>query len=764
MKRKTKNKEHFIGTILVFSIFFLFLISNIKISFAAENNNSLLIPLNFQTSEFSDKKGTINNASSIEIELPSSTWNITHVELNFTDIEYFMREIKIIEDTPIKDDLFLEKHGLEELGVQIKLNKTTSVCGVYMNIKTSTPHTMDGVTVQLRGFNPLINAPNSSIYGSVDLNHTIIDGWNYQNFNSTTMLPKGNYYLVMRGLVHASGIYRWYYNNLNPNNPDLYRSENHGSGWINGTQGSPFLYKLVQKIRERDIYPEKYNMTAEINGKHRKILNGTHIGSGILQLAGIDFSPHKEILYIPIMTGDFFFNLSYHLKLKNQFPTPVFVNITENEDNFWKIIPNINRCNYNYSIKIKLPNNFYNLIVLKDGIDVTSYADIVITGNILSILNDTINADATWEITVNSPKVDLTLDISRGTEFELGQELIFSIVAPIREGNYTVILYNEFEAELDRKIIPVVSDETIYAFNITTSASLGNWTAFVYWNSHADASVQYQVFTIIPISQNSSLTPPLPDLNPILVLVIIIGGVLGGGTLASLTIIKTIKRKKRKNELEIQKVSNKFKDILSLSYLMVSDIKSGVNVYEQSFAGKTMDPSLISGFLDAMRNFGIELTGSYSKSETITLDYQDSIIIMNESEDFRIIIIMSDKPSEELTNSITNLAINIEEKFGDLLREFKGGVVTQFAGIKELIELHLNVSFASPLRIAITKKGKLNPFEKAVVQKAKEIMSQTNLNYFYSTFLMPDQLFDVEMTKVIFNLINRKIFQPIELD
>ncbi|MFX1435085.1 MAG: hypothetical protein ACFFB1_15035, partial [Promethearchaeota archaeon] len=142
----------------------------------------------------------------------------------------------------------------------------------------------------------------------------------------------------------------------------------------------------------------------------------------------------------------------------------------------------------------------------------------------------------------------------------------------------------------------------------------------------------------------------------------------------------------------------------------------------------------------------------------------DSIILMNESDDFRLIIITSDKPSEEFTNSITNLANDIEEKYGDLLREFKGGMVTQFTGISKLIEKHLNVSFASPLKIAFSKKVKLNAMEKSVIEKANEIMKQTNLNYFYTTFLMPNQQFDLETTKVIFNLIEKKIFQPINLN
>ena len=754
--RDTKKYKNTIIIILSFFIFFLVLFCNITISFAEDNNNSLMIPLKSKIFEYSDKKGTINNISSIDIELPSSTWDIIYIDFNFTDIEYYQREVNVIEDVPTMDDLFIDKQDLEGLGVQIILNDTITLYGVHLNIKTLIPHTLDELYVQIRGYNSSINAPNSTIYGNIDLNHSIVDGWNYQNFTSPIILPKGHYFLVMEGYVHAAATYHWYYNNIDPNNPNLYRSENNGSGWINGIQGSPFLYKLDQTIKKRDIYPEKFNMTAEIDGKSYKILNSTHIGAGTLKLPDIDFSPNDEILHILIQPDTFFFTLNYHLKMKNQFLSNAFVNISAKEDNFWKIIPEIKRCNYNYFITIELPNNWYNLVVYKDKVDITTSEDIVINGNSITILNSTINGDVPWEITTNSPKIDFKLDTSRGKKFKLGNELILSAIAPIREGNFTFILYNKHGAEMDKKTIPVTSDETIYSFTIASNASIGNWTAYIYWNSHNDASVKSQEFKIIRAE-----TTPF-DLN--FLPIIILGIVIGGGSITSLTAYQTIKRKKKKTELKLKSISNKFKDILSLNYLMISDIKSGVNVYEQFFMGKFMDPSLISGFLDAIRNFGIELTGSYKKSETLSLDYEDSIILMNESKDFRLIIVLSEKPSEEFTTSITNLAKDIQEKYGELLRKFKGGSVTQFASLSELIEMHLNVSFASPLKIAFNKKTKLTTTEKTIIEKANEIMDQTNLDYFYTSFLMPDQKFDPDMTQIIFNLINKEVFQPISLN
>ena len=766
IKTNSKKNRNIVAITLIFSIFLLILLGNIKISVAEDSKNSLIIPLKFQIFEFSDKKRTINNKSTIDIELPSSTWDITYLEMNFTNIEYYNREIKVVEDNSSNGDLYLSKNGIEDFGVQIKLNDTVTIYGVYLNIKTKLPHTLDALYVQIRGYNSSINTPNNTIYGQVDLNNTLSDGWNYQNFTLPITLLKGNYSLVFGGFIQAAGHYYWYCNDFNPNNPDLYRSENDGSGWINGIQGSPFLYKLDQEILSRDVYPEEFNMTAEIKGNSYKILNNNQKGAGILKLDNIEYSANNEILHIPIKPNRFFFTLSYFLKLKNQFLSSGSVKITEKEDNFWKITPNINRCNYNYSIKIQLPDNWFNLNVFKDNTNITASKEVVINENVLYILNDTINNVAFWEITAKSPKIDFTLDRSRGTEFKLGEELIFSAMAPTREGNFTFLLYNELGAELDKKVLPVTSDETIYSFNITSSSSPGNWIAYIYWNNNKDAGVQSQGFSII----DPQIPDPNPDPDPDpisknldfpweILLIILASG--GGGTL---TVYQAVIRKKRRNELKFKEISNKFKDILNLNYLMISDIKSGVNVYEQFYMGKFVDPSLISGFLDAIRNFGIALTGSYLKSETVSLDYEDSIILMNESDDFRLIIVMSEKPSEEFTNSITNLSKDIQKKYGELLREFKGGSIIQFAGISELIEMHLFVSFASPLKIFMQKKASLNPQEKSIIEKAKEIMKQTNLDYFYTSFLMPDQKFNPEMTPMIFNLINKKIFQPIDLN
>ncbi|MFX1445752.1 MAG: hypothetical protein ACFFHV_20240 [Promethearchaeota archaeon] len=770
MLKSRKSKIRII-TILFVSILFLILLSNVEISLANGDNNELTVEnLKFQFIENSKDRGIINNINSIDLELPSSTWNVTDIKLNFTDIEW-VREVVNVEEKGTQDDNFLEKNNMFGLGVQLKLEEAITIFGAYINIRIESPHSGDNIYVKLRGYDSSINAPNSTVYGEVKVNRTISDGWNYQNFSTPITLPKGNFSLVMEGTIQAAAKYYWYCNDTNPKNPGLYRSENSGSGWINGIQGSPFLYKLDQKIIG-DFYPSKSNMTAEIEEETYNILDDFLPGSGNLLLSDKNFSPNDIILHIEInnnLSKNLIFNLSYNINLRNEFSSKGYVKINEKEDNIWVISPEIIRYNYNYSIDFEYPTNWYNLNVSKNSKDIT--ADVVFKGNHIYILNESIENGYIWEISAKSPKTPIILDI-KAKEFKIGQDLIFFAESPIKEGNFTFILVNSLGTEEDIRIIPATEEEIVYSYTIPSNSHTGNWTAYIYWNDFTDAGVQSQNFTILdaPVidsgggnggggggggTKEISVMEPLSGIFITLAIV--------ASSAGSLTTYQIVKRAKKKRERHMDTLYNKFKDNLSLNYLMISDNKSGLNVYEQFFAGKSLDPSLLSGFLEAIRNFGIELTGEYQKSETVKLEYQNSKILMNESKDFRLILIMSDNPSEAFINSITNLAKEIEKFYGPSLKNFRGGDITMFSGIRRLIEKHLNVTFIYPLRIVERKELKLTRAEKLMIQRAKVIMKQTNLKHFYTTFLMPDQEYDPEKTKTIFNLIDKGIFQPINL-
>jgi len=200
-------------------------------------------------------------------------------------------------------------------------------------------------------------------------------------------------------------------------------------------------------------------------------------------------------------------------------------------------------------------------------------------------------------------------------------------------------------------------------------------------------------------------------------------------------------------------------DILNLNYLLIIEKQSSLNVYDQVFVEKKMNTLLLSGFLEAIRSFGIELTGSKVQSQTIKLDYQNSKILMAEFKHFRIILIMKELPSQLFYNSIEALSYEIEEKYGTLLEEFSGEL-QPFRGIEVLIKKHLGTSFLYPLKLVGTGEAIITTNEKEMINRALFLMKTNKKKYCYTTQLMREKGFNSKDIETIFSLIDKKIFQP----
>ena len=221
--------------------------------------------------------------------------------------------------------------------------------------------------------------------------------------------------------------------------------------------------------------------------------------------------------------------------------------------------------------------------------------------------------------------------------------------------------------------------------------------------------------------------------------------------------VRLIKRNKRRYR---EKIFNKYMDVLNLNYVMVSDKLSGLNIYEQMISGKEMNPTLLSGFLQAISSFGLELTGSEDQSQTIRLEYQKSKILMSDFKNYRLINVFEENPSKEFMDSIEPLSQDIDKYFGKLLKNFDGET-TRFAGIKELLERHLQISLVYPLKVVITDNTKLKSEEKSLVYQAINFMKKKNSDYFYISYLMSEGDFNPKRAEKILGLIERKIFQPV---
>jgi len=760
IKRGHKLNKFIIILLVIFSFF---LISNNHISFsnAQGNGDPYTISSEFKMFGLGETSGEMINVSSIMFALPSETWNITDIELNFTDIQS-KREIKDVEtEIFVAKDLYKGRKGL---AVQMNIAEPTDIYGIHLYGYEVAPFTTVTISVQINGYDSVLNRPNETLYGSTQILISDEIKWYIQNFSSPIFLNPGNYYLILNGtemLPQDNGRYYWYFNN-NPENPNLHISEwdNVLGIWSNGTTGEPFLYKLDQKVKGQ-FYPEEINMTADINGIYYPISDGIARGTGILN-ESINIAPSDHNITIPIKINNsinLIFNLSYSLNLKTHLMCSGSGMINEDSPHAWTLTPVIERFfEYQFS-QFFYPKSWYNFTVFQKigTIWENKTSEIYLNGNTLIIPNNTINDDDEWMITANSPNVDFNLNVPVLT-WQPGQELQFTVYSPITEGNLTFFFINPLGYGYDEpiEVREVFSEEIIFSYVIPSNSREGTYEIIIYWNNATDTGVQSQEFTVN--------IPPVPfTIDPIwIVLSILIS--IGVGT-AGVISYRTIKKYRTRKLEEAQNLCNKCMDVLNLNYIIVSDKKSGLNIYKQKFIDKDIDAAMISGFLQAIHSFGIELIKIENSSQTIKLDYKDSIIIMTEFVNLRLILIMKKHPSSNFLYSLEDLAYDLYKSYGNLIDEFNGDI-SPFKPIEELLKQHINTTITYPMKLKIIderiEKVKISPNERIFKNKANSFMKTNNTDHFYLKSLLPEKECNPKDLETILKMIDKRIIQIIE--
>jgi hypothetical protein len=193
--------------------------------------------------------------------------------------------------------------------------------------------------------------------------------------------------------------------------------------------------------------------------------------------------------------------------------------------------------------------------------------------------------------------------------------------------------------------------------------------------------------------------------------------------LVSYRTIKIVREERIKKQ---QDFYNRSIDILNLDYIFVTDKRSGLNLYTQNFSSKENDASLISGFLQAIHSFGMDLNLFDERAQPIRLEYRNSIILICEFVNLRLILIMKEEPSRSFVLSVEELAYDIYKTYGDHIDNFNGDI-KPFKGIEELIKLHLKISFIYPLKSSIIEqlnKIKLSRNERDFVNNANDIFKR----------------------------------------
>jgi hypothetical protein len=173
--------------------------------------------------------------------------------------------------------------------------------------------------------------------------------------------------------------------------------------------------------------------------------------------------------------------------------------------------------------------------------------------------------------------------------------------------------------------------------------------------------------------------------------------------------------------------------------------------------GDKIDPTLVSGYLNAFKIFGLELAGSYQKTQTAKLEYQNLKIIMSDYKNIRTIVILNGEPSTDFLDITASLSYEIESRFEDELEKFKGDR-TRFKGLEEIINSHLNIAFILPLKVSAASKTELTNSQLWILEKAQRIIKKNRLKFFFVSFLFPNQEFNYKIAETISQLINKGVF------
>jgi hypothetical protein len=251
------NKKRIVGSVLIF--FLLFLIVDTKFIGVLAQEHDLILNLNnnFEMTQFSTMEGSNLSVSNIEIELPTTEWDITKVDLEFTNLT-FQKEIIVVEDTPVDyETVYFQNTNFNNRGLatQIRLKNPEIIYGFFI-YGNKFSGTTQNIQLQIRGYNDINNTPNSTTFASQTLNMSTTLGWYMQNLSSPLSLASGNYFLVLNGtnLSAAGNEFRWY-NNSNPSDPSLYSTTTllDSELWENGFNNLLIIYKNLA------IFMKNYN-------------------------------------------------------------------------------------------------------------------------------------------------------------------------------------------------------------------------------------------------------------------------------------------------------------------------------------------------------------------------------------------------------------------------------------------------------------------------------------------------------------------------
>ncbi len=126
-----------------------------------------------------------------------------------------------------------------------------------------------------------------------------------------------------------------------------------------------------------------------------------------------------------------------------------------------------------------------------------------------------------------------------------------------------------------------------------------------------------------------------------------------------------------------------------LQYLMVINKNAGLAIYQYDFsAGSNVDADLISGFLTAIQDFGMEISRG-EDSAMKKLAYKNFQIELEDGKLVKLALILQGQPIDYLTKKSKGFIKEFEEEYQDHLVDFTGNIQV-FRTAEKLVKKHFS--------------------------------------------------------------------------
>ena len=320
--------------------------------------------------------------------------------------------------------------------------------------------------------------------------------------------------------------------------------------------------------------------------------------------------------------------------------------------------------------------------------------------------------------------------------------------------------------------LTILSEEAIYSFRVTITDAEG----YAGLDRELLTLPDGTPFLVYALSQATITMLTLRGIIPWILLVIVL---ITGTFLGYYRLVYAPRRRARQQRL--QAVADTFSDVANLTRLLVLHKESGTCIFDPlaGYKERDMDATLMSGFLQAISTFGLDLAETPETEEEIPQDQQEGSalreltyegfrILVHDGEFIRTALVMSGEPSQQLRSKLEQFTAKFEERYHSLLRDWSGRI-DPFATATDLVEELFQISLRFPHQVTPERprEVQLTGLESSLYNIAKELSKDRDyvfLGQILSTYLAASKRDKLEVLHAIYQLHQKGLLTPWQVD